>query len=349
MKSRTLFGLIVGLMLGAASYFGLVIVLGSSLDANVAATVASGLSLAVAAAGFFGTVNLFVDHDLSERIDRMQRSLWRPRDAEEREAIEAFLDEGATPQILQDAAKAAQRLLRLPETRIPEIKMKMLAAGFQSDRAVLYYLIARMLGPVVGVGFGFLMAFELQALDLGHLSVYCLIGFVVGLLGPDNLVGNRVNARRAVISIELPDALDLALIYTESGETFDQSLMKVNRALKRRAPTTVEEFRMLERELQLLPSRERAYLNLIERVDTPMMRNVVAIIRQNDEAGTPISAALRVLSKAARDERMSNAERKAARIPVFINIPVLLFVMPSIFIVVLSPAVLRIIEIFRNF
>ena len=146
--------------------------------------------------------------------------------------------------------------------------------------------------------------------------------------------------RQAVHAIRkgLPDALDLLVICAEAGLTVDAAFGRVARELGKAYPELGDEFALTSIELGFLTDRRSAFENLANRIDLDAVRGVVTTMIQTEKYGTPLASALRVLSAEFRNERMMRAEEKAARLPAIMTVPLILFILPVLFIVILGPA-----------
>jgi tight adherence protein C len=174
-------------------------------------------------------------------------------------------------------------------------------------------------------------------------SWYRRYGTVAGAIGlaykaPDIWLKNKINKRTAAIRKGLPDALDLLVICAEAGLTVDAAFGRVARELGKAYPELGDEFGLTAIELGFLNERRQAFGNLAERVDLEAVRGVVTTMIQTEKYGTPLASALRVLSAEFRNERMMRAEEKAARLPAIMTIPLILFILPTLFVVILGPA-----------
>ena len=147
-----------------------------------------------------------------------------------------------------------------------------------------------------------------------------------------------IDKRSAAIRKGLPDALDLLVICAEAGLTVDASFHRVARELGRAYPELGDEFGLTAIELGFLTDRRSAFENLAQRVDLDSVRGVVTTMIQTEKYGTPLASALRVLSAEFRNERMMRAEEKAARLPAIMTVPLICFILPVLFIVILGPA-----------
>ncbi len=155
---------------------------------------------------------------------------------------------------------------------------------------------------------------------------------------PDIYINNLVTKRSAAIRKGVPDALDLLVICAEAGLTVDAAFARVSRELGNAYPELGEEFQLTSIELGFLTERRMAFENLAGRVKLEALKGVVTTMIQTEKYGTPLASALRVLSAEFRHERMMRAEEKAARLPAIMTVPLILFILPTLFIVILGPA-----------
>lgn len=167
-----------------------------------------------------------------------------------------------------------------------------------------------------------------------------------GYKGPEIYLKNLASKRTDEIRKGLPDALDLLVICAEAGLTVDAAFNRVARELGRAYPELGEEFTLTAIELSFLNERKTAFANLAYRVDLESVRGVVTTMIQTERYGTPLASALRVLSAEFRNERMMRAEEKAARLPAIMTVPLICFILPVLFIVILGPAACSIADAF---
>jgi tight adherence protein C len=164
-------------------------------------------------------------------------------------------------------------------------------------------------------------------------------GTLVGAYkAPDIWLKNRVTKRSHAVRKGLPDALDLLVICAEAGLTVDAAFARVAKELGKAYPELGDEFGLTAIELGFLNERRQAFENLANRVDLDSVRGVVTTMIQTEKYGTPLASALRVLSAEFRNERMMRAEEKAARLPAIMTVPLILFILPTLFVVILGPA-----------
>jgi tight adherence protein C len=156
-----------------------------------------------------------------------------------------------------------------------------------------------------------------------------------------------VKSRQTRLRRQLPDGLDLLVICAEAGLSLDAAFTRVARELGLSAPDLADELGLTSVELGFLPNRRQALMNLSRRTGLPQIRGVVNTLVQTERYGTPLAHSLRVLSSEFRDERMMKAEEKAARLPAMLTVPMIMFILPTLFMVMVGPAVIQIMEIFK--
>ena len=229
----------------------------------------------------------------------------------------------------------------LQDDQLKKTQLRLMQAGIRTKELAFFIIFARFVLPVV---LGVTTATMLYVFDFfpewSALRRYMsLAGTVVGAYkAPDIWLKNRVNKRSAAIRKGLPDALDLMVICAEAGLTCDAAFGRVAKELGKAYPELGDEWGLTAIELGFLAERRQAFENLAQRVDLEAVRGVVTTMIQTEKYGTPLASALRVLSAEFRNERMMRAEEKAARLPAIMTIPLILFILPTLFIVILGPA-----------
>src|SRR5436305_9934990 len=169
-----------------------------------------------------------------------------------------------------------------------------------------------------------------------------------GFFAPGVFIKNLITKRQKQLQLGLPDALDLLVICAEAGLSLDASLTRVSRELEPTWPEISEEFGITSAELTFLPERRQAFENLNGRTNLGSIRGVVNTLLQTAKFGTPLAQSLRVLAAEYREARITRAEEKAARLPAMLTVPMILFILPTLFIVLLGPAGLSIIDTFSG-
>ena len=163
---------------------------------------------------------------------------------------------------------------------------------------------------------------------------------LLGFYAPDIYLQNAAKKRQQAIQKALPDGLDLLVICAEAGLSLDTALNRVADEIGPSSPELAEELGLTAIELNFLPERRQALANLDRRCDMPAMRGVVSTLTQTEKYGTPLSQSLRVLSGEFREQRMLRAEEKAARLPATLTVPMIVFILPTLFVVLAGPAML---------
>jgi tight adherence protein C len=232
-------------------------------------------------------------------------------------------------------------LKMLQDEQVEKAQKRLMQAGIRSKDLAFVVIFARLVLPVA---FGTIAVVGVYLLDWfpdwGWLKRYGLVaGTVLGFYkAPDIWLKNKITKRTQSIRKGLPDALDLLVICAEAGLTVDAAFNRVARELGKAYPELGDEFALTSIELGFLTDRRMAFENLAGRVDLEALRGVVTTMIQTEKYGTPLASALRVLSAEFRNERMMRAEEKAARLPAIMTIPLIVFILPVLFIVILGPA-----------
>jgi tight adherence protein C len=143
----------------------------------------------------------------------------------------------------------------------------------------------------------------------------------------------------------MPDALDLMVICAEAGLSLDAALDRVSREMRPSCAELAEEVGLTGVELGFLPNRSQALQNLSDRVPIHGIVGLVNTLIQTEKYGTPLAQALRVLSAEMRNDRIMAAETKAAKLPATLTVPMILFILPPLFVVLLGPAILKVLEL----
>lgn len=226
------------------------------------------------------------------------------------------------------------------------IQLNLARAGLRGADAMNLYLFAKLALPFVAGGAA---AFVLFATHLfpGTVAVKALIAGTAVLAGaylPEVLIANKTQKRRQALQKGLPDALDLLVICAEAGLGLEAALTRVAAEMAQASPEVADEFGLAAIELGFLPDRKLALANLDKRTGLPGIRAVVNTLMQTEKYGTPLAQSLRVLSAEFRNERMMRAEEKAAKLPATLTVPLVAFILPTLFVVLLGPAVLRAID-----
>lgn len=237
----------------------------------------------------------------------------------------------------------------LQESQIADVQQKLAHAGYRNKELAVFVIGARLVLPIVFGIIGVLMIYVIDYFpDWGGVKRVGALGALLfaGYKGPEIFLKNKASKRTDEIRKGLPDALDLLVICAEAGLTVDAAFNRVAKELGRAYPELGDEFALTAIELSFLNERKKAFDNLAYRVDLEAVRGVVTTMIQTERYGTPLASALRVLSAEFRNERMMRAEEKAARLPAIMTVPLIMFILPVLFIVILGPAACSISDAF---
>ena len=227
-----------------------------------------------------------------------------------------------------------------------KVQLSLARAGWRSRDNVVLYLFAKTTLPFVFGALGAFFLFVVRIVDLSfEVAALAALGLTLfGAYFPEILIRNAQTKRKQALVKGLPDALDLLVICAEAGLSLDAALKRVSEEMGRAAPGIADEFQLTAIELSYLPDRNQALNNLNRRADIAPIRGVVNTLTQTEKYGTPLAQSLRVLAAEFRNERMMKAEEKAAKLPATLTVPLVIFILPSLFVVLLGPAVLSTID-----
>jgi len=240
-------------------------------------------------------------------------------------------------------------LKMLQDEQVVKAQSKLMQAGIRSKDLAFVVIFARFVLPVVLGGFVIVGVYVLDWFpEWGDIKKYLFVaGSLIGCYkAPDIWLGNKISKRSSAIRKGLPDALDLLVICAEAGLTVDAAFNRVAKELSKAYPELGDEFALTSIELGFLTDRRSAFENLAKRIDLEAVRGVVTTMIQTEKYGTPLASALRVLSAEFRNQRMMRAEEKAARLPAIMSVPLILFILPTLFIVILGPAACSLSDVF---
>ncbi len=239
----------------------------------------------------------------------------------------------------------------LQDEQVEKAQIKLMQAGIRSKDLAFVVIFARFVLPLVIGTTALILVYLVDIFpDWSSLKRYMLVASVLILSykAPDIFLKNKIQKRTHAIRKGLPDALDLLVICAEAGLTIDSAFNRVARELGKAYPELGDEFALTSIELGFLTDRRAAFENMAMRIDLDSIRGVVTTMIQTEKYGTPLASALRVLSSEFRNERMMRAEEKAARLPAIMTVPLIMFILPVLFIVILGPAACSISDNFIN-
>jgi tight adherence protein C len=226
---------------------------------------------------------------------------------------------------------------------VENARSKLIRAGLRSRDAVTMFLFAKLCLPAL---LGIMSVVLFYVLELYNLSPQMRLLVAVGsvLFGfclPDIYVKNLIDKRTHLLTKAMPDMLDLLVICAEAGLALDNALVRVSKEIRLNCAEMADEMELTSAELGFMSERRIALENLYKRTALPSMQALANTLIQSERYGTPLAQSLRVLSRELRDERLMRAEEKAARLPATLTVPMMIFIMPSLFIVLIGPGILR--------
>ncbi len=223
-----------------------------------------------------------------------------------------------------------------------DMSFKLTLAGFRKPEHIEIFTATKMLLPVVAIVAGSFFGSD-------NMIAAVLVGAVGGFFLPDLVLTHLVTERQESIRRALPDALDLLVICMEAGLGIDQAMVRVGEEMRLTSPALSDELQIISREQRAGKPRLDAWRSMAGRVDVDSIRQFVSMLVQTERFGTPIANALGQFADTLRTRRTQAAEEAAAKTGVKLLFPLVLFIFPSIFVVTLMPAVLRIGKVFSDF
>jgi tight adherence protein C len=303
------------------------------------AAVLTGLvatTLAVAGLCFFGYEDSATRQRLRQRVDLLGLTRWQPGGASGgRHAGASDTPGPLTATTLRgDELEFARRLapLRIPAALAPRL-----------------FLVLRLLVGLVLATALVLLAYRF--LDLSATPRLVGVGALGAILGwvTPHLVAARLSLhRRLAVARGLADAIELLVISVEAGLSLEDAINRIVGELRRSRPMMADELAVTGADLKMLPDRDDAFRRLAGRVNLPSVHSLVATLSQTLRYGTPLAQALRVVATELRNDELLRLEEQANRMPVLLTIPMIVFILPSIFLVIGGPAVLKVLDVFAQ-
>ncbi|MCC6751850.1 MAG: type II secretion system F family protein [Deltaproteobacteria bacterium] len=260
-----------------------------------------------------------------------------PRPAPETEAKPASI----WARLLTPLAKVAQPG---DEEERGRLQSRLAYAGIRHERAMAVYLGSKVFF-CLALGVFFLWLNSIRPQPLRFAALYTLVLMSIGFYLPNLWLMGRVKDRQSKINRSLPDALDLMVTCVEAGLGLDAAVNRVAEEVKLAAPILSFELSTTGLEMRAGLSRGQAFRRLAQRTGVEELSNLAAIIIQTEIFGTSVARSLRVQSEAMRIRRMQLAEERAATVAVKLTVPLIFCILPSLFAVLMGPAVVRIIRI----
>lgn len=277
-----------------------------------------------------------------ERKQRYRAVIEQKRKALYQQARDEAKSRGTPRQTAAQSISAMYMVQKLAGKTAVKARDLLLQAGYRNPKAPLVYLVLRMILPLIFAGLTALVIAggDVEVEDnvaFGSVLFAAFVGFML----PRVLVKNQAIKRQEEIQLAFPDALDMMLICVQGGLSVEASINKLSASVADHSETLAEELGILCAELGLLNDRKMAFQDFSRRIGTPAARSFATAMIQAEQYGTSVVKAMRVLSEDQRDQRMMEAERKAASLPPKLTVPMIVFFLPTLFIIILGPAALK--------
>ena len=280
----------------------------------------------------------------SASTERLRRLAVRDGGAQNATASAVMPDESPAADIAQKIAQPLNKLLPPSASEAKKLQRQLMHAGFRSPEAPIIYRaiqVSSMAGfPLIGAGLCALLG-----KPLGDALIYIIVAFVAGFFLPRYFLGRITKNRQRELRWGLADALDLMVVSVEAGLGLNAAMMKVATELRDvHAPIAIE-FEMANLEIRVGRERDEALRNLAERTGVDDLRSLVAMLIQTDKFGTSIAKGLRIFSDGLRTKRRQRAEQEAQKAAVKLLFPLACFLFPTLFIAILGPAALNLMDV----
>jgi len=253
---------------------------------------------------------------------------------DEEDAGEKFAERIATP---------LNRLVPASPAEVQKLQKKLMQAGFRSNHAPIIYRTIQLI-TMATLPTLIALTCAILARPLSSALFWILAAFIVGFFAPRYILGRLIRSRQLRVRWGLADALDLMVISIEAGLGLNAAMVKVSSELKQVHPDISEEFELANLEIRVGRERDEALRNLAERTGVDDLRSLVAMLIQTDRFGTSIARAIRVFSDSLRTKRRQRAEQAAQKAAVKLLFPLACFLFPTLFIAILGPALLQLMD-----
>lgn len=236
------------------------------------------------------------------------------------------------------------RVIPKTQAEVSVAQQRLIRAGFRNDAAIKFFYGTKVMVPLILCAVGSASGL---ASDSPFLVYAAALG--IGYLAPDFWLGRKISSRQKKIRRGLPDLLDLLVICVEAGLGLDQATARTAQELMDAQPQVADELSIVALEQSAGRPRADAWRHMAERTDVDTVRNLVSMLVQSEQFGTSIAKTLRTHSDTLRMQRVQAVEEMAAKTTVKLIFPLVLFIFPCLFLVVLGPAVILMMESFKEF
>ena len=298
------------------------------------------LSGAAVASIVLALYNLVVDQTIKKRLTKIVRQGWAPPDTS----------------LTKTASNISSFVNILSKLSLPaegwqssRIQIKFLQAGIRNKNVPQYYFAVKtMLTLVLPVGLALFLHFTQPQIPFLRDLLLVLLTAAAGYYLPEMALSLITKKRIKILRNSLPDMIDLMVICTEAGMGIDAAIARISHEMVRNNPDLAQEFYLSALEIRAGGNRTEALRDLALRTGLDDLKDLVSVIVQSDKFGTSLAESLRVQSDMMRTKRTQRAEEMAAKIPVKMTVPLILFIFPTLLIVLLGPAIIQLIQVFSK-
>jgi tight adherence protein C len=250
----------------------------------------------------------------------------------------------STGSSLGNMVEQFERVMPKSQAEMSVMQTRLIRAGFREDSAIKIFYGTKVLVPLV-------LCLVALVTGLGSASPFFVYtaALALGFLGPDFVLGRLITRRQKEVRLGLPDALDLLVICIEAGLSLDQATARTAEELGNAQPAISDELNMVVLEQRAGRPRAEAWKHMEDRTGVDCVRNLVAMLVQSEQFGTSVAKTLRVHSDTLRTQRVQAVEEMASKTTIKLIFPLVLFIFPSLFVVVLGPAAILMSESFKQF
>ena len=222
------------------------------------------------------------------------------------------------------------------------LRRRLAMAGYPDATAVVVFALAQLITPLL-----FVMV-TLWFAGMGSGLIFAFLAAAIGYMLPGMVLARKIELRKRAIREGLPDALDLFIVCVEAGCGLDQAIVKASNELAITHPDLAYELRLITTEIRAGKPRLEAFKNFAARTKVDDVQSLVALLVQTDKFGTSVAQALRVHAETSRTKRRQNAEERAGKLGVKLVFPLVLFLFPALYVVILGPAVISFVRVFSQ-
>lgn len=248
-----------------------------------------------------------------------------------------------TREVLEGVVERFEKVVPRSQAEVSIVQERLIRAGYRQDSAVKVFYGAKVMTP---------LALCLLALVSGVGSSNSFFVYIaclgLGFLAPDFVLGKLISNRQAKVKRGLPDVLDMLVICVEAGLSLDQATARTAEELHTSQPILSDELSVVALEQRAGSARADAWKHFADRTGVDVVRNLVSMLIQSEQFGTSVAKTLRVHSDTLRTKRVQEIEEKAAKLSVKLLFPLVLFIFPSLFVVVLGPAIIMMADSFKS-